>query len=340
MEKKRFFALLLLLVFAVAMFAVIGCEPADTDTEDETTTPPDGDIEEPTVSRLNMASGWVTGVYYPLAGAMSRIAYLHMDDISLSVESSGASAANCRLIGEGEADLAIVQNDVAFYAVNGMTDNFPAAITNIQGAFMLYPEPVQLIAVAGSGINSPADLAGKKVALGPLGSGAAVNAEQVIAAAGLTLDDLGQVERLEAGEAADYLKDGRIDAAFFTVGIGAAVISELSVTKNILIVEIDDETADALIEEYPYYAKLTIPEGSYTNVAAAQTVAVVSMVVARAELSEDVVYTFIKTIFDNINLVHDAHATGQMVTLDTALDGLPIDLHPGALKFFKEAGML
>lgn len=291
------------------------------------------------VQRLNMGAGWVTGVYYPLAGAMSRIAHTSMDRISLTVESSGASVVNSNLIGTGDLDLAIVQNDVAYYAYNGLRDFEGNPIDNMRGVFMLYPEPIQLVVRADSDIHSAEDLAGKSVALGPLGSGAEVNALQVLEAAGLSEDDLASAERLEAGEAADFLRDGRVDAAFFTVGIGASVIADLAVGADIRIVNIDGSVADTMLALEDFYATVTIPADTYSGVDEASTVTVLSMVVARADISEDLIYEFVSGIFNNLNVLVDAHAAGSLVTLESALDGMPFELHPGAERFFQEQGM-
>lgn len=345
MLKNRFFVIMVMLVFMFSLVLVAGCGPEDTAPADpdepDVDEPVDDEPDAPAVTRINMGAGWVTGVYYPLAGAMSRIAHTSIDNISLTVESSGASAVNSRMIGSGDLDMAIVQNDVAFYAYHGEGAAFDGnPIENMRGMFVLYPEPVQLVAAAGSGINSPSDLAGKNVALGPLGSGAEVNALQVLEAAGLTEDDLGSAERLEAGEAADFLRDGRVDAAFFTVGIGASVIDELSVMTDIYLVEIVGDYAQTLIDTYPFYASATIPADTYSDVPEATTIAVLSMVVAREDLDADLVYDFMKGIFDNIDTIHGAHDVGRLVTLDTALDGMSVPLHPGAERFFEEAGML
>ncbi len=291
--------------------------------------------------RLNMGAGWVTGVYYPLAGSMSRVAHAHIDGLSLTVESSGASVVNSNLIGSGDLDLAIVQNDVAYYAYNGLLrEDFQRnPVTNMRGLFTLYPEPVQLVARADAGIRTPSDLAGKRVAVGPLGSGAEVNALQVLEAAGLSEGDLAAAERLEAGEAADYLRDGRVDAAFFTVGIGASVIADLAVAQRITVVSIDGEYADRLQAMEDFYARATIPADTYNQVGEARTIAVVSMVVAREDIPEEVIYHFVEGIFGNLSVIHSAHQAGRMVTLETALDGMPIPLHPGAERFFREQGI-
>lgn len=339
MERKS--KLYLLLVFVlIGLFLVAGCAtdtavPAEPDADEPVTDEP----EAPAVTRINMGSGWVTGAYYPLAGGMSRVIHNNSETISLTVESSGASAVNSRMIGSGDLDMAIVQNDVAFYAYNG-EGAFETPITNMRGMFILYPEPVQLVAAVGSGIESPADLAGKKVALGPLGSGAEVNALQVLEAAGLTEADLAVAERLEAQEAADYLKDGRLDAAFYTVAVGASVIADLAVMSDVYLVNIDGEFADTLIETYPFYANLTIGGDVYNGVPEAQTVSILSMVVCREELSEDLVYEFTKTIFENLEDVQRAHSAGVFVTLESALDWMGIPMHPGAEKYFTEAGIM
>lgn len=341
MKKSKCLSLLLVLLLVVVLAVASGCSstpaPAPAPPSGESTPEPAPEPAPAGKSRLTMASGWVTGVYYPLSGAMSRIAYEKMDNISLSVESSGASVANAKLIGSGDADLAILQNDIAFYAFNG-EKMFDTPIKNIQGGFMLYPEPVQLVVRADSGINSPADLAGKRVAVGPLGSGTEGNAAQIMDTYGLTFDDI-TVERLTAGESSDFLKDGRIDAAFFTVGVGASAIADLALLHDVTLVEIDDEHADKLIANYPFYSTVTIPADTYTGIGETQTVTVLAMVAVRAELSEDVMYEFTSATFENLADIHNAHEMGKMVTLESALEGMPLELHPGAAKYFTEKGI-
>ena len=349
-KKSKWIVLLLMGIFLLSCLSFTGCGPTQEATPDEPAPdepapdePAPTEPEVPAVNRLNMGSGWVTGVYYPLAGAMSRIAYAEMDNITLTVESSGASVVNVKLIGSKDLDLAIVQNDVAYYAYNGLfrEDFIENPITNMMGLFSLHPEPVQLVAAADSGINSPADLAGKRVAVGPLGSGAEVNAMQIIEVYGMTEDDFAAVERLEAGEAADYLRDGRVDAAFFTVGMGASVIADLAIVKDIVLLNIDDDKAQELMDLEPFYAVATIPADTYSNVPEANTISVLAMVICRDDLSDDLMYDFVKGIFDNIGTIHSAHeVAGKLITLETALNGMSIPLHPGAERFFEEAGLL
>lgn len=323
----------------ISLFAVVGCDDPVADTPaDDPSEPVD---EAPTGPvRWTVASGWVAGVYYPLSGAMSRVAYDFMPNISLTAEASGASVANARLVADKNAELALLQNDIAYYAKNGLFMFEGEAMPEMVGLYTMYPEHVQIVAAADAGINNPGDLAGKSVAVGPLGSGTEANTLQVLEAYGLTFDDLSSVERLTASEAADFLKDGRVDAAFFTVGLGTAAIEEVAIVKDIVIVDIEDDKIDWLVETYPYYSKEVVPAGTYSGVPEATTVAVLAMLVGHADLPEELVYEFVSAMFENISVIHGAHERGQLVTLETALDGMPIELHPGAERYYREQGLI
>jgi TRAP transporter TAXI family solute receptor len=292
---------------------------------------------------VTIASGWVVGVYYPLAGAISRIVYKAKDlNLRATVESSGASVANAQLIGSGDADFAILQNDIAYYAYNGET--LPAfkgkPIKNMGGIFTIYPELVHLVATKASGIKSVKDLKGKKVVLGPTGSGTEINALQILEAHGLKEADLGKAERIDAAAAGDQLKDGRVDAGFFTVGMGSAVIMDSFITGKMALVPVEGAPASALIKKYPFYTSVKVPANTYKNQGESTTVAVMAMMVVRSDLPEDLVYRFTKAIFDDLKQFHDAHSAAKNLTLQTALAGMPIPLHPGAAKFYKEKGVM
>jgi len=290
---------------------------------------------------VSIASGWVVGVYFPLAGAISRIAHEKLPDIKITVESSGASVANAKLIATGDADLAILQNDIAYYALHGTKPMFDKPVPNIRGIAALYPEHCQIHARKDAKIATVKDLKGKRVAVGPLGSGTEANAMQILEAYGLKFEDLGKVERLSAAESADYLKDGRIDAAFYTVGVGASAIVDTALMVDTMIVPIDGPQADSLIKKYPFYAKDKVPAGIYKGVDKdVPTVAVLAILVAKAELEEDIVYRITKAMWENIGRIESAHAKGKEVKLEKALIGMPVPLHPGAEKFYKEKGMI
>jgi TRAP transporter TAXI family solute receptor len=288
---------------------------------------------------VSIASGWVVGVYFPLAGAISRIAHEKLPDIKITVESSGASVANAKLIASGDADMAILQNDIAFYAFNGTKPMFDKSVPNIRGVAALYPEHCQIHARKDAKIATVKDLKGKRVAVGPLGSGTEQNAIQILEAYGLKFEDLGKVERLSAAESSDYLKDGRIDAAFYTVGVGASAIVDSAMMVETVIVPIDGAPAEALIKKYPFYAKDKVPAGIYKGIGEVPTVAVLAILVAKAEMDEDTVYRITKAMWEGIKTIEGAHAKGKEVKLEKALIGMPIPLHPGAEKYYKERGL-
>jgi hypothetical protein len=275
---------------------------------------------------------------------MSRIAYNAKDlNIRATVEASGASVANAQLIGAGDADFALLQNDIAFYAYNGAT--LPAfkgkPVKNMGGVFTIYPELVHIVATQASGVKSMRDLKGKRVAMGPQGSGTEQNALQTLEVYGIKESDLGNAERIDAGEAAEMLKDGRIDVAFFTAGLGSAVITDTFISGKVVMVPLDPVPAEVLTKLYPFYTLEKIPAHTYRGQEReVLTPAVMAMMVARKDLSADLVYKFTKAIFANLAEFHSAHAAAKYLTLQTAQNGMPVPLHPGAEKFYREKGMV
>jgi uncharacterized protein len=291
---------------------------------------------------LSIASGWVAGAYYPIAGVIAKIAYTKLKDkgIKITAESSGASVANAKLVGSGESDLAILQNDIASYAVLGVKPMFDTPIKNIAGVASLFPEYVQCVARKSANIKTVADLKGKKVCVGPVGSGTTENVKQILEAWGMKMEDL-KAEQLEATQASDYIKDGRLDASFFTVGMGAAVIVDTALLVDMNIVPIDGSNADTLIKKYPFFAKQIIPAKTYKgNEADINTVAVMAILASRADLEEDVVYGILKAMMEDYKEIHRAHERYKSFTPETALVGMSIPLHKGAEKYYKEKGLL
>ena len=292
---------------------------------------------------VSIAAGWVTGAYFPMAGAISRIAWKHLKDdgIKVTAESSGASVANAKLIGAGDTDFAILQNDIAFYAAKGKDGMFKKPMKNLLGVATLFPEHCQVIARKDSNVKSIADLKGKKVAIGPVGSGTIENAAQILEAWGLSFDDLARAEQLTASQAADYLKDGRLDAAFYTVAVGAAVITDASLMVPMDVVPVEGPNVDKLIAKYPFYAKQTVPGGTYkNNDADVPTVSVMAMLAASAEIEENIVYSILKAVYSDLPQLKKAHAKFKNIEKEKGLMGMSVPLHPGAEKYFKEIGII
>ncbi|WP_246943969.1 TAXI family TRAP transporter solute-binding subunit [Bacillus pinisoli] len=284
---------------------------------------------------VSIVTGGTGGTYYPLGGAMADIVNENTD-IEATAQSSGASQENMQSLADNKADIAFVQTDIASYANEGTLMFEGNAITNVQAIGTLYPETVQIVTLADSGINSVEDLAGKTVSVGAPGSGTYANAEQILEAHGMTFDDI-DAQNLAFDESTEGIQDGNIDAAFITSGTPTGSVEALSAIKGVKLIPIEQDKIDALIQKYPFYAKDVVPSGTYGMETETTTVAVLAMLVARAELDEDTVYEITKAIFENTDKI--THAKGKLITAESALDGLGIELHPGADKYFTEKGL-
>jgi uncharacterized protein len=292
---------------------------------------------------VTIAAGSVDGVYYPIAGAISRITSDSRSlNIRATVESSGGSLANVQLMRAGEADFAFLQNDVAYYAFNGITlEPFVGKpVKNMAGVFSVYPEAVHLVATHASGVKSVRDLKGKRVAFGPQGSATEQNALQVLAAHGVAESDLAGAVRVSFTAAVDQLQAGAVDAAFFSIAVGAPVIADALASGKLALISVGASASEALVRKYPFYTIDEIPANTYKHQDREIVVpAVMAMLVARSSLPDDLVYRFTKAVFDNLPQFHAAHTAARNLTLQTALVGMPLPLHPGAERFFKEKGI-
>jgi hypothetical protein len=290
--------------------------------------------------KLVIFTGGTGGVYYPIGVKLSELLNKYAGDrITASVSTSGASVANVRALAAGDANLIFVQNDIAYYAHKGIYMFNGSPVITIRGLVILYPEIIQIVVRADSGIKTLYDLAGKRVAVGASGSGTVVEAEIILKAAGLWNKITPQY--LDFRQAAEALRLGQIDAAFVVAGIPTAAIMELSATVPINLVEVPDEVYQALQQQgYRFFTRFVVPKGTYTGLDRdVKTLAVMAMLATRADVPDDVVYTILKTMYDHIDELQQAHARAKDIKLETALEGMPIPLHPGAIKFFEERGI-
>lgn len=285
---------------------------------------------------LNIATGGTAGTYYPIGGAMAEILNSEIKGMNASAQSTGATVANINMLKDGSVDLAIVQNDISYYAVNG-TEMFEGKkVDNLRGIATLYPETCQFVTLDSSNIKSIADLKGKRVAVGAAGSGAEANARQILAAYGITYDDI-DVQYLSFGEGASALKDGNVDAAFLTAGYPTASVQDISSQNKIRLLPVTADKADALIAKYPFYTKTTIPAGTYAGFNEdVQTISVMSMLIATDKLDDNMGYDIAKAIFGNLDRLQEAHAVGKLITKEGALKGMSLPMNAGAEKYFKE----
>ena len=290
-------------------------------------------------SDLTLGTGGTTGTYYAVGGVMATVLNPVMEDVDLTVTATGASKANIQLIDEEDADLAIVQNDVMYYAYTG-TDLFEdeGAYETFASVAGLYDETVQIVTCF-DGIKSVDDLEGKTVSVGDAGSGTEFNAKQILGAYGLTFDDI-NVVNLGFGDSAESLKDGKIDAAFIVAGAPTTAVVDLATMKDVHLVQLDDEHIEALQSDYDFYTKTTVPAGTYKGVDEdATTVSVRATLIASTEVGEDEVYELLKAMFDNKDDLVAGHAKFEFLNLEDAVAGISVPFHPGAVKYFAEQGI-
>lgn len=321
---------LMIILASVMAFSIIatGC------SNNKTTDPADSDKK----TFVTIATGGSSGAYFALGGAISNLLNEKVEGVNASVQSTGASAVNATLIGEGKVNIAFAMNDVVSYAYTG-TEVFKekGKIDNLRGVASLYPNFVQVITLEGKGINEIEDLKGKKVGVGAPGSGTEVNARQILEAHGITYNDIDE-DFLSYAEAVEQMKNGAVDAVFLTSGLPNASIMDLSTTKDVKIVPIRKAVIEKLAKEFPFYSSSVIKGGTYDDKEDVETAAVTTLLVTSAEMSEELVYNITKTIFENLKNLTDTHQAAKGISIDTVRIGMPIPLHPGAEKYFKELG--
>ncbi|MGQ0550023.1 MAG: TAXI family TRAP transporter solute-binding subunit [Armatimonadota bacterium] len=294
---------------------------------------------------LSIATGGTAGVYFPLGAALAEVWTGKVPNVQATAQTSGASLVNLRLLQRGDVAIAMVQNDTAYYAFHG-TEMFMDRVANkaqpfaaLRGMAMLYPETIQVVTLRTKNITSIADLKGKRIAVGAPGSGTEVNARQILRAYELGYYNT-RPDFLNFAEAADQLKDGVVDAAFITAGYPTAAVQDIAANRDLKIIPVSRDIADALREQYPYYTAVTIPANTYRGQAeAVDTVAVMAMLVTRQDVDENLVYSLIVALWDNLDRLRTAHARGRDIATSSARRGMPITMHAGALRYYRERGI-
>ncbi len=297
---------------------------------------------------VTIGTGGVTGVYYPAGGAICRLVNMDRKEhgIRCSVESTGGSVYNLNAIRQGELDLAVAQSDWQYHAYNG-TSQFEDAGKNekLRAVFSLHPEPFTVVASKGSGIKTFEDLEGKRVSVGGNpGSGQRATAEVLMDEMGWTMDKFSLAAEIKAAEQSQALCDGNIDAFFYTVGHPpSGAIKEATTSCDSVIVAVDNKATEALIKENPpYYRKAVIPGGMYRGSDEdVTTFGVAATFVSSTDVPEDVVYEVVKAVFENFDSFKRLHpAFGNLKKEEMVSDALSAPLHPGAAKYYREAGLI
>ena len=291
-------------------------------------------------TRLIMATGGVAGTYYPFGGVLSSVINANTD-LHVTVNASGASADNIQQIGAGDAHLALAQNDVMYYAFHGVSiwaDSEP--VTNLATLMSLYPETVQIVVDAGSGIYSVEDLAGRRVSVGDVGSGVNANATQVLAAHGLTMADINEFN-LGFGASADAMRDGGLDAFFVTSAAPNTAVMDLALARDLRILSISDDRAAALMADYPFYVRVTLTSSDYEWLPApVHTLAVQATLITSTDMDEQMAYDIVRVLIENQPDILAGHARGADISAHNAVQSVSVPFHPGAQRFFEEIGVL
>lgn len=285
-----------------------------------------------------MGTGSATGNYYAFGSVLAQVINNHTGS-NITVTSTGGSVENVRLLKKAENEMALIQTDVNSYALNGVEQFADSgAVKNYSAITACYPEMVQIVASKSSGIKSVADMKGKRICVGAVGSGYEVAARQVLGIYGLTYDDIDE-RFLSQAEGKNALQDEQIDAFFMCSGYPNANVTELSLTGKIDVISIDEEHLKLLVEKFPFYAPFTTPDDQYNLGHPVTSVAVMSMLVALNDVSEDDVYAMTAAIYDNLDEIVKLNKKGEYLSLEGAFRGIPGNIHPGAARFYEEKGL-
>jgi TRAP transporter TAXI family solute receptor len=304
---------------------------------------------------FRIGTGGVAGTYYPIAGLIADIisnppgarpcekgGSCGVPGLVAIAQSSNGAVANVDAIESGALESGFAQSDVAHWAYTGTgIYEGQGKVENLRAIANLYPESIHIVARTGSGIESVRDLKGKRVSLDEPGSGTLVDARIILEAFGLGENDITPAY-VKPHQASAMMDEGQLDAFFIVAGYPTGSVSELCASAGCELVPIQGPEVDALVERYPFFAKDIIPAHTYPGVDQTETLSVGAQWLVGAQLDEDLVYGITKALWhDNARkLLDDGHSKGRAITLETALDGIAVPLHPGAERYYREVGLV
>ena len=289
--------------------------------------------------QLSIATGGTGGVYYPIGGGLAEMINNHIEGAQATAEVTGASVENMGLIMRGDADLALALADTVYQAYTGTGDFEGRQIENTRALASVYPNAVQLVTLAESDIESIADLAGKRVSVGAPGSGTELNARAVLEANGISYSDF-TPQRLNFNETADAIRDGDIDAGFWSVGPPTSSILNLAATRDIRLIGLSEEEIANAQEEEAVFAPYELAAGMYDGMEeAVQTIGIPNVLVVNADMDEELAYQLTQLLFENTDELIAVHPAANDTTVDFTMKSTPVPLHPGAIRYFEETGV-
>ena len=288
---------------------------------------------------INVLAGGTSGVYYPLGAALANIYGAKIEGARTQVQATKASVENLNLLQQGKGEIAFALGDSVKFAWEGNTDaGYPGKLDKLRGIAAIYPNYIQVVASQESGIKTLADLKGKSLSVGAPKSGTELNARAILAAAGMKYEDLGKVEYLPFGESVELIKNRQLDATLQSAGLGVGSIKDLASSVAITVVAVPKADVEKIGD--PYIA-VTIPAGTYQGQDAdVETAAVGNFLITHEGVSDEVAYQMTKQLFENLPDMVAAHNAAKAIDMQKALTGMPVPLHPGAERYYREAGIL
>jgi len=289
---------------------------------------------------INVLTGGTSGVYYPLGVALGNVIGKALPTAKVSVQATKASVENLNLLQSGRGEIAFTLGDSLSDAWKGNEEaGFKTPLKKLRGIAAIYPNYIQIVARADSGIKTLADLKGKRVSVGAPKSGTELNARAIFAAAGITYKDLGKVEYLPFGESVELMKNRQLDVTLQSAGLGVSALRDLAVSVDIVVVPIPPEVVKKTND--PAYLPTMIPANTYKGQTAdVPAAAVQNFLVTHDGVSNDTVYAMTKALWTNLDQLVAAHSAAKAIDLKRALEGMPVPLHPGAQKYYKEVGVM
>ena len=289
---------------------------------------------------VNVLTGGTSGVYYPLGVALTNLFSKALPNAKVSVQATNASVENLNLLQSGRGELAFTLGDSLSDAWNGKADaGFAQPLKKLRGVAAIYPNYVQIVATASSGIKTLADLKGKRISVGAPKSGTELNTRAVLRAINLTYNDFGKVEYLPFGDSVDLMKNRQLDLTLQSAGLGVSSIKDLATSVDIVIVPVPPDVVKKIND--PAYQATVIPANTYKGQSAdVPAIAIPNFLVTREEVPAETVHAMLAAIYDNLPALVAAHSAAKDIKLENAAKGMPVPLHPGAEKFFRERGVL
>ena len=287
---------------------------------------------------VTVLTGGTAGVYYPLGVALSKIYAEKVPNIRPTVQATKASVENLNLLQQGRGEIAFTLGDSLALAWEGNEEaGFRSKLSKLRGMSAIYPNYIQIVAAKDSGIKTLADLKGRRLSVGAPKSGTELNARAILQGAGMSYKDLGRVEYLPFNESVELMKNRQLDATLQSAGLGVSSLKDLATSIDIAVVEIPVAVVEKIGAPY---VKAIVPANTYTGqTETVSTAAVINYLVTRADLKDDLVYQLTKATFENLPELQAAHSAAKEIKIENAMTGMPVPMHPGAERYFKEKGI-